>query len=181
MTAQLPLVVRSLLLLVWGLRCSARGASAASAATTTATARCTTAATATATACGQGARRCAGARSTFLSKAAAAFRIFRQILLTFDAGGLGLFIAGGSFLESQRYVEIAPEVVCNGHRPGQRDWILDYSFVADVIGILERELFDDMSRVAVNRAGRVPPAGRLTRRIDNQNFAFPVADRIALI
>src|SRR5438093_11489734 len=101
------------------------------------------------------------------------------MLLTFDAGGFGLFISGRTFLESEGNVEVAPEVVRNRHRSGQSDRVLDHGFITDRVRILEGEFFDDMNRIAVNRTAGIPPAGSLTGRIDHESVAFAVATRIA--
>src|SRR5262249_27307747 len=123
--------------------------SAVTAATTTTARAATAAASRRRTA--QRAWRCGTPGSTFFRKATRAFWIFRQILFTLDAGCLGLFVSGRPTSESQRHIQIASERVCDGHRSRQCYGILNESFINDVVRILERELFDDMRRVAMDR------------------------------
>src|SRR5262245_1058949 len=53
---------------------------------------------------------------TFFRKTTRAFWIFSEILLTLDAGCLGLFVSGRTGPESQRHIQIAPERIGDGHR-----------------------------------------------------------------
>src|SRR5262249_15438349 len=108
-------------------------------------------------------------------------RILFEILLAFDASGLGLLIARGTFAESKRYVEIPAERIRHSHGASQSDGICNHSFISDGICVSEGEFFDNMDLVAVNGAIGIPPSRHLARGIDSQDVTFELTDGITLI
>src|SRR5262245_2825865 len=108
-----------LLLLGWIDRRSASRRSATAATTASTWTATTTRPPGTATTawcgCAERARRRISAGVAFFSKATATFGVFGQILFTFDAGGLRLLVSGWAFLESERHIHVAPEVIGDCH------------------------------------------------------------------
>src|SRR5207244_12802376 len=65
-------------------------------------------------------------------------------------------------------------------RPRERVRILDRGFVRDDVGTRARQAFHDVQLIAVEVAGAIEPALIVEAlRIDDERFAFPLADRLA--